>query len=65
MFLAEVKSVLEAATFSAQCAGKTVSLVFRFQLEGIAIDGQTPRQKLIFSYPNVFLIVSEARPLMP
>jgi len=56
-----VRSALDAAIFTTQCAGKTVKMVFRFGLESSAADTSTPRQKWTFTYPNTFSIVSEAR----
>jgi hypothetical protein len=57
VLLKAVSEAVRAAAFDCSCAGRTVSLVFIFELAGTSI-GQ-PRQTVSFGSPNRFWIKSE------
>ena len=61
MLTSALKGPLAEAKFFTQCAGRMVKLVFRFQLSGV--ESENPQEKLTFSYPNVFVIVSDLTPV--
>ena len=53
-----VETAMRSAKFRAECAGKTVTLVFEFRIAGAEF---CPRQTVLFNYPNRFVIVSETQ----
>jgi hypothetical protein len=63
LFAAPVSAVIQAAKFRTECAGKTVQLIFNFNLIGVSQG--TQKETFSFGYPNVFWIVSEAPHLQP
>ncbi len=58
ILLKAVSEAVQAAAFEPNCANRTVSLVFIFQLDGTS-NGR-PRQTVEFGAPNRFWIRSEA-----
>lgn len=51
------ESAIRAARFHSDCAGRTITLVFEFEIAGT--PPEQPKEKVFFSYPNHFRIVSE------
>jgi len=51
------ESAIRAARFHSDCAGRTITLVFEFEIAGT--PSEQPKEKVFFSYPNHFRIVSE------
>jgi TonB family protein len=58
-----VAEALRGAAFNRTCAGKTVSIVFVFEIVGTSRG--TPKQKVAFGSPNKFWIISEAQHWQP
>lgn len=63
IFGSPVWKVISEATFRSECAGKTVVVVFHFNLAGVSQSN--PKQTFSFGYPNVFWIVSETPHFQP
>jgi TonB family protein len=58
-----VWKVIREATFQPDCSGKTVTMVFHFDLEGTSpVDRKA---SVSFGYPNIFWIVAEAPLVQP
>jgi hypothetical protein len=57
IFATTIENHVPFAKYDPTCSGKTVTLIFRFQIE------DTPRPTVGFAYPNVFLISAKAEPL--
>jgi hypothetical protein len=58
-FSERVEKAVRSSTFNNQCAGKTVELVFSFELgNDMPVEGS--KQTISFSYPNRFIITSTA-----
>jgi hypothetical protein len=59
LFSERVEKAVRSSTFNTQCAGKTMELVFSFELgNDMPVDGS--KQTISFSYPNRFTITSTA-----
>lgn len=59
LFSERVEKAVRSSTFSDQCVGKTVGLVFSFELgNDMPVEGS--KQTISFSYPNRFTIASTA-----
>ena len=58
-----IKDVLRTARFRPGCAGKTVGLVFLFEIVGKSAI--YPKQSLSFGQPNKFWITTEQTTLQP
>jgi hypothetical protein len=57
LLVPSIESAIKGATFRSNCGGKTVTLVFRFQIEGKAVDN--PKTSLAFGFPNRFWITTQ------
>jgi hypothetical protein len=60
---APVETAIRESVFNASCSGKTVELIFTFEIKG-STEGR-PKQTIAYGYPNRFWIVSEAPHLQP
>ena len=59
LFSERVEKAVRSSTFNHQCVGKTIGLVFSFELgDDMPVDGS--KQTTSFSYPNRFTITSTA-----
>jgi hypothetical protein len=59
LFSERVDNAVRSSTFNHQCVGKTIELVFSFELgDDMPVDGS--KQTTSFSYPNRFTITSTA-----
>jgi len=59
LFSERVEKAVRSSTFNNQCVGKTVELVFGFELgNDMPVEGS--KQTISFSYPNRFTIASTA-----
>lgn len=58
-----VRSLLQAAKYSRQCASATVRLVFHFELKGPATD--RPKTSFAFTAPNEFWVISRPQQINP
>jgi hypothetical protein len=59
LFSERVEKAVRSSTFNHQCEGKTIELVFRFELGNeMPVEGST--QTVSFSYPNRFTITLAA-----
>ena len=63
LFATPVWKVIKEAKFRPNCAGKTVRLVFHFDLEGVSPGNL--RASTSFGFPNTFWIVAEALHFQP
>jgi len=63
LFGTPVWKAIREAKFRADCGGKTVRLIFHFDLEGIA--GLQTRASVLFGYPNTFWIIAAAQLVQP
>ena len=57
LLVSGVETTMRAAKFRAECAGKTITLIFEFKFSGI--ESFEPRETVFLNYPNRFVIVSE------
>jgi len=62
LFVAPVETAVRRATFRPNCGGRTVVMVFHFEF-GETVS-YTPKQSVVFGYPNTFWIVSEQQHYM-
>jgi hypothetical protein len=63
-FLEKVEKAVRSSTFNTQCVGRTIKLVFSFELgEDMPVEGS--KQTVSFSYPNRFTIASTAILVQP
>jgi hypothetical protein len=60
---APVEKAIREAIFKKDCSGKTVELVFVFEIRGDAEE--TPKQTVSYGFPNIFRIESEAPHFQP
>src|SRR5580700_5878211 len=59
LFSERVEKAVRSSTFNNQCVGKTMELVFSFELgNDMPIEGS--KQTISFSYPNRFIITTTA-----
>lgn len=59
LFSERVEKAVRSSTFNNQCVGKTIQLVFSFELgNDMPVEGS--KQTISFSYPNRFTITSTA-----
>ena len=58
-----VEAAIRTATFRTDCDGKNVTLVFRFELRGPAVE--PPKTSVEFGSPNQFWIVASAPTAAP
>jgi hypothetical protein len=59
LFSERVEKAVRSSTFNNQCVGKTVELLFNFELgNDMPVDGS--KQTITFSYPNRFTITLTA-----
>jgi hypothetical protein len=63
LFGLPVEQVIRQARFRSGCSGKTIRLVFHFNLT--SISPSDPRASISFGYPNTFWIVSETPLIQP
>jgi hypothetical protein len=66
LFGTPVEKVIRRAKFRSECSGKTVRLVFHFNLLGMSPNDL--KASTSFGYPNIFWIVAEmplVQPLQP
>ncbi len=63
LFGTPVWKAIREAKFRSDCAGKTVRLIFHFDLEGTA--GLQTKGTVLFGYPNTFWIVAAAPLFQP
>ena len=57
MFGTSLNAALKKSDFQKDCAGKTVRIVFHFEITGRIADD--PKVTVAFGYPNEFWIISE------
>ena len=57
MFDASLNAALKKSDFQKNCAGKTVRIVFHFEIAGRIADD--PKVTVVYGYPNEFWIISE------
>jgi hypothetical protein len=63
-FSEKVEKAVRSSTFNTQCVGRTIKLVFSFELgEDMPVEGS--KQTVSFSYPNRFAIASTAILVQP
>jgi hypothetical protein len=59
LFSERVEKAVRSSTFNHQCVGKTMELVFNFELgDDMPVEGS--KQTVSFSYPNRFTITTTA-----
>jgi hypothetical protein len=58
-FSERVEKAVRSSTFNHQCIGRTIELVFSFEL-GMDMPVEGSKQTISFSYPNRFTITSTA-----
>ena len=64
LFSERVEKALRSSRFNHQCVGKTIELVFSFEL-GMDMPIEGSKQTVSFSYPNRFTITSTAVIVQP
>jgi hypothetical protein len=64
LFSERVEKAVRSSTFSHQCVGRTIELVFSFEL-GMDMPVEGSKQTISFSYPNRFTITSTATIMQP
>ena len=57
-----IEQAIKKSTFRAECGGKTVRLVFQFQIKGAFRDN--PTESFAFGFPNEFWITTPPLPPM-
>ncbi len=62
MLVPSIEQAVKKSTFRSECAGKTVRLVFRFEIKGAFRDN--PTESFSFGYPNEFWIATPPLPPM-
>jgi len=64
LFSERVEKAIRSSTFNHQCLGRTIELVFSFELgNDMPVEGS--KQTISFSYPNRFTITSAATIVQP
>ncbi len=62
ILIAPVETAVRRATFRPNCGGQTVVMIFHFEFSETV--SYTPKQSVMFGYPNTFWIVSETQHLI-
>ena len=63
MFDESLNAALKKSEFQKDCAGKTVRVVFHFEIAGRIADA--PKDTVAYGYPNEFWITSEQQRAQP
>ena len=62
LLVPSIEQAIKKSTFRSECGGKTVRLVFRFEIKGAFRDN--PTESFAFGYPNEFWITVPPLPPM-